>query len=448
MKRKVLLRRFRDVMHGYLRLAEPILLMLAIQVMLAHGAQARDDPIYLTIKASGPRLVKVNLTEPLGKTGTSVRAETKSILEFDLAHSNRFELVHAPAGPVTKIRPGAGGRLVTEKIRPDADVFIEWDAELLGNVFSFKAQVKDSKTSKVIFSRRDEVPMENHRAVVHQFVDEMALMLSGKSGIAHCKIAFISDKTGGKELYTADYDGHNIKQLTHLGQIVLSPAFSPRGDKIAFINFEMKRPILSVLDVVTGQIEDLVRSDGIVASPVWSPDGKTIALSISKLGNCDIYLFDLETERLTRLTFQKSIETSPTFAPNGASIAFSSDRTGRPQIYVMNVDGSGLRRITFIGRHNESPSWSNDGSLIAYATLYETSFQLRLIGPDGEWPRNLVVGLADGESPSWSPDGRKLVFSAKNDEASSNLYLVNRDGSMLTRIIERFGNCSEPCWSP
>jgi len=408
----------------------------------------QDGGIYLTISASGPRLIRVCLAGPLGDELEPIEETTRDILEFDLSQSNRFELVKVKPKLIGMVRSGKRSSSRWAKSKGGVDVFAVWDACADGSSFTFNGEVKDSRTLRSIFIRSFSVPMVQQRAVLHQFVDEIALMLSGRSGTAHCKITFVSNWTGHKELYTADYDGHNVRQRTELCGIVLSPAYSPRGDKIAFIRFKDNGPVLSILDMVSGRIDDVLTPEGIVASPTWSPDGQIMAVSISKHGNSDVYLLDVGTDKLTRLTHLRSIETSPTFAPNGRSIAFTSDRTGRPQIYVMNIDGSGLRRLTFEGKHNESPSWSPDGSLIAYTALQRNAFELRLIGPDGEGPYTVIEELSDGEAPAWSPDGEKLIFSARDDGSHSALYLVNRDGSDLTKVISILGNCTEPSWSP
>lgn len=428
------------------------LISALILMPLEHHAAAgtESDSIYLSIQATGSRLIKVSLAGPAIDEEDSAGLKTQRVLEFDISQSNRFRLVSTGPELVQIMRLGVRGAAQRGLVARHADVFVVWDVPYTDNSsrFVFEGKVKDCATQKMIFSRRFEVSAEQQRAVIHQFVDEMSLMLSGKSGIAHCKIAFVSDRTGAKELYTADYDGYNVRQRTRLNRIVLSPAYSPKGDKIAFIRFNGNGPILSVLDLVTDRIDDVVSSEGIVTAPAWSPDGSVIALAISKMANCDIYLFDIASKQLKRLTYAKSIETSPCFAPNGRSVAFTSDRTGRPQIYVMNVDGAGQRRISFEGRHNESPAWSPDGRLIAYSSLLGSVFELRLTGPDGEGPYTAVKELQNGESPAWSPDGMKLMFSARLDGGGSDLFMVNRDGGGLTRVLQDMGNCTEPSWSP
>ncbi|MBN1592450.1 MAG: PD40 domain-containing protein [Candidatus Coatesbacteria bacterium] len=429
-----------------------LLLVFALLTVVVATANAelnlREGGIHLTISATGVRLIEVCLAGPIENAGAPSVEKTREILEFDLSQSSRFKLIKAEKSHLRIIRSKNPAIFSRAKSVSKADVFVVWDASGDDQEFTFNGEVRDSRSGKNIFSREFKAPMVQQRAILHQFVDEIALMLSGKSGTAHCKIAFVSDWTGHKELFTSDYDGHDLRQRTELKSIVLSPAYSPKGDKIAFISFKKNGPVLSILDAVSGRIDDILSSEGIVAAPSWSPDGRHIALSISKKGNCDIYLFDVATEQLERLTYMWSIETSPSFAPNCRSIAFTSDRTGRPQIYIMNIDGSGHRRLTYEGRHNESPAWSPDGSLIAYTSLQGNEFRLRLIGPDGDGPYSIVDKALDGEAPAWSPDGQKILFSSRNGGPHTELFLVNRDGTGLIKVVSLLGNCTEPTWSP
>ena len=77
---------------------------------------------------------------------------------------------------------------------------------------------------------------EWHRLVAHQFADEIVRHLTGVAGCASSRICFSGGSTGKKEIYIADYDGANMKQVTQHGSISILPKFSPDGRKIAYLS--------------------------------------------------------------------------------------------------------------------------------------------------------------------------------------------------------------------
>lgn len=57
------------------------------------------------------------------------------------------------------------------------------------------------------------------------------------------------------------------------------------------------------------------------------------------------------------------------------------------------------------------------------------------------------LGL-DAFNPVFSPDGSKIAFSARSKEASCQVYIVNIDGSGLTRLTDEPGPNCVVCFSP
>lgn len=56
----------------------------------------------------------------------------------------------------------------------------------------------------------------------------------------------------------------------------------------------------------------------------------------------------------------------------------------------------------------------------------------------------------EGFDPGWSPDGKRLAFASAKDEAASEIYIVNADGSGLVRVTRLKGgsHAGHPVWSP
>ena len=118
----------------------------------------------------------------------------------------------------------------------------------------------------------------------------------------------------------------------------------------------------------------------------------------------------------------------PLDAPFDARIAFTSTREGQAHVYVATADGSQLRRLA----RGSRPTWSPDGRRIAFTAPNGKFGELHVIGVDGSGQR--VVASPAGMS-AWSPDGTKIVFSGDPYFATAGLFLVNPDGSGLTRLL-------------
>jgi len=285
------------------------------------------------------------------------------------------------------------------------------------------------------------------RRMVHRFSDEIVLKLTGEKGMAQTKITFISDVSGHKELYTIDFDGHNLERLTRNRSIALSPAWSPGGKRIAYTSYHEGNPDLYFISSDGTRQVAVSTFPGLNATPDWSPDGSRIALTLSKDGNAEIYIFKVDGTDFQRLTRHRSSDWSPSWSPDGEKIAFGSDRTGTPEIYIMNKDGGDVRRLTHQGSYNDSPAWSPKGDFIAFASRQKGLFDIWVIGSDGKNAQRLTSNSGNNENPYWSPDGRYIVFSSTGG-GTRDVYIMNSDGSNQRRLTFLGGNNYCPSWSP
>lgn len=88
------------------------------------------------------------------------------------------------------------------------------------------------------------------------------------------------------EVWIADADGGNPRQVTNLGQANWAPAYMPDSKRIIFAsNHEYKRGFpfnLYTIDEDGGNLKKVSRDLGFDAFPMFSPDGKTIAFSSNR----------------------------------------------------------------------------------------------------------------------------------------------------------------------
>jgi len=88
------------------------------------------------------------------------------------------------------------------------------------------------------------------------------------------------------EVWIANADGTDAKQITHLGQANWAPNFTPDGKHIIFCsNHEYKRGFpfnMYLIDLEGNNLEKISRDKGFDAFPMFSPDGKRILFSSNR----------------------------------------------------------------------------------------------------------------------------------------------------------------------
>ena len=292
------------------------------------------------------------------------------------------------------------------------------------------------------------------RKFAHQFADEIISKLSGGfPGVGSTQIAFISSRTGTKELWVMDYDGANQHPLTRLGSISLTPRWSPDASRIAFTCFAPANSIVSaqicMYSFDAGKLVTFGRYKGTNSSPTWSPDGSQVMFSSSMQGAPALYVSDASGNRPKRLTFPGSGgDTSPAWNPKtGQSVAFVSDRAGLPQLYMMNSDGTNTQRVELPDMgYVIDPAWSPNGQLLAFSWRRPSgNYDIYVMDVASRRLIELTRDQARNERPSWAPDGRHIVFESTRS-GSRQIWTMLADGSQPHQLTLQ-GHNESPNWS-
>jgi uncharacterized repeat protein (TIGR01451 family) len=149
---------------------------------------------------------------------------------------------------------------------------------------------------------------------------------------------------------------------------------------------------------------------------------------------------------------------SPTPGPtNEAQLAYLKfdGNTSQDDIYRQRADADGLTNLTDSSGAEESNFiWSPDGSKLGFLSYDFTDFSISFCVMDADGSNRTVLTNVSGEyinSYAWSPDSNKLIFSASsysNNTSTSEVFVINADGTGRVNVSGTDGYNTEPAWSP
>jgi TolB protein len=347
------------------------------------------------------------------------------------------------------------GREMDELSRPD---FSSWrqasaDALLVGSVtrladgrYDVRARLWDVVKGQDRGIYRDTTSATHLRLAAHRVADWMYEQLTGTPGAFASRLAYVTRQANRYVLWVADSDGEGAQQALSSQEPIISPKWSPTGTHLAYVSFELRKPVIYVHELATGQRKVVANFRGSNSAPAWSPDGRSLVATLSRDGGSQLYRIDLSGTEPRRLTQTAGIDTEPTFTPDGTQLYFVSDRGGSPQIYRMSAQGGAAERVTFGGNYNISPAISPDGKWLAYVNRNGGQFRVHLMELATGQVRALTETSAD-ERPSFAPNSRLLAYAtvAQGQEA---LMTSSLDGRVRARLASRGGDIREPDWGP
>jgi TolB protein len=377
--------------------------------------------------------------------------DVAEVVAADLRRSGRFE----PLDRKDMIdRPTVGAQIRFQDWR-----YLKSDFITVGKLipegsdrYAAEFELYNVLTGQRLAGQRLTTSASSLRTMAHRISDIIFEQLTGIRGAFSTRIAFIRvEGTPPQQRYkllVADTDGENEQTIASSTEPLMSPAWSPDGQNLAYVSFESKASAIYVQTVRTGERRRVSARAGINGAPAWSPDGSTLALTLSrKDGDVDVYTLRLENQVLTRMTFDPGIDTEPTWSADGRKLYFMSDRAGGPQIYEVDVNQpERATRVTFEGSYNARPRLSPDGKKLAVVHLDRGNYRIATVDLASKAVQVLSQGRQD-ESPSFAPNGAALIY-ATQDRGRGVLSTVSVDGRVEERLAASAGDVREPVWSP
>lgn len=377
------------------------------------------------------------------RVAPGVPQDVPAIVRADLERSGQLRSV--PAGTT----------VIDEMARPDLAPWRERNADALitGSVtrladgrYDVRFRLWDVVRAQDLGGMSFPVSEADLRLAAHRVADYVYEKLLGHPGVFSTRIAYVSKHAERHNLWVADADGENAQAALVSQEPIISPAWSPNGQFLAYVSFESRKPVIYTHEVATGRRRLLASFRGSNSAPAWSPDGRQLLATLTMGGSSQIYAIDANGGQPQRITQTSGIDTEPAFTPDGRHVYFVSDRGGSPQIYRMTPTGAEVTRVTFDGNYNISPTISPDGRWMAFVSRLSGAFKLRLM----ELASGAVTTLTDttaDESPSFAPNSRLIMYATKV-QGRESLMTTTLDGRIKTRLASVPGGVREPDWGP
>jgi TolB protein len=412
---------------------------------LAVGVHAQDAPLVITVTGSGERLFPIIV--PVFQNEGSLPNSVSEVVRADLERSGLFKLIDI--SPMT----------LPESQVPDLTALATRGAD-----FALTATVSASSggRNEIHFRLFDttragskpelggmmlRMSQDQYRVTGHRIADFIYEKITGIPGYFATRIAYVIKNKQGYELHIADSDGMNAQPALRSHESIISPAWSPDGQKLAYVSFEAQKPIIYVHALATGQRRVLANFKGSNSAPAWAPDGQRLAVVLTKDGLSQIYLINADGSGARRLMTSGGIDTEPAWSPDGRSIYFTSDRGGSPQIYRLDVAGGGVERITFEGSYNVTPRPSADGKKLAFMTRTDEGFRIAVLDLSSRQTTVLPTSSSRDESPSFAPNSNMILYATIAGNRGS-LAAASADGSVKQQLSIQAADVRDPAWGP
>lgn len=395
------------------------------------------------VEVSGVGLTQMPIAISPLRGEDALSQKLSAIIRADLERSGQFRSVQVAANSLD------------ERALPDLGLYRQAGADSLvaGSVsrladgrYDVRFRVWDVVKGQDLGGQSFAVGPADLRLAAHRAADYVYEKLTGDKGVFSTRIAYVTRNGNRYQLWVADADGENAQSALSSPEPIISPAWSPDGNQLAYVSFESRKPVVYVHNVSTGKRRLVANFKGSNSAPAWSPDGKSLAVTLSRDGGSQLFVLSATGGEPLRLTQSVGIDTEPAYSPDGSSIYFVSDRGGSPQIYRMSVQGQGLTRVTFNGPYNISPALSPDGRWMAYVSRIDGAMKLQVMELATGSLRTISDSNAD-ESPSFAPNSKLIVYATRQGDRQV-LMTTTLDGRVKARLSGQGGDVREPYWGP
>ncbi|MFO7822213.1 MAG: hypothetical protein R6V56_09210 [Lentisphaeria bacterium] len=304
-----------------------------------------------------------------------------------------------------------------------------------------------SSEGQVVFKYKEVAPRSTVDQVVYAAVDSLIERIFDNPGPCDSRIAFVLGQGDRKEIFTCNFDGSDIRQITRNGTISTEPAWGPNGENLAYTLYNRHRTAVVLADVKRGRQRRITCFRGLNSGASIAPGNNQIAICLSLENQVDLYIVAMDGEPEKRLTKNNAVESSPSWSPDGRRLVYVSDRAGRPRLYIRSLGGGKARRLLSEYAEQVSPDWSSVSGKICFSTRKDGRYLVAVTDPEDRSGKMRVITkeAGDWESPSWAPDGRHVICVHSLGSKRRLVMVDTRTGRAIP--VLRKNSLSLPSWA-
>lgn len=324
--------------------------------------------------------------------------------------------------------------------------------------------------------------------------------------------AWQRDTEDNLDVYVMSVDSGEPRLLAATPANEQSPAWSPDGDRIAFLRATSSGSAVIVVPALGGGEKTVTETQIPPANGTlrsyglsWTPDGKRLFIvDRAASGKAAIFSCSIATGELYQVTdpVNEASDAAPAISPDGRYLAFVRRSAGNPlgNVFVQQLDATlhpmagplqltyeprtgtldwmpdsarivyeigergGLWRVPVAGGSPEplltnvpgvKPSVSRDGAHLVYQSNSTDSNIWRMPGPEAQAdqrttlvPQRVVASTSFDTAAQFSPDGQRIAFVSARS-GDPEIWIAGSDGSQQIRLTMISGPfVGSPDWSP
>ena len=290
---------------------------------------------------------------------------------------------------LAKAYTGSTPRAQTHALADDLALTLTGRPGIAQTKIAFKTETRRDK-SEIYVADYDGF---NARAATQDGSLTVAPCWVGRSTLYYCSyklgkpFIFGQHLTSGTRRTIASHPGLNT-----------SPAVSADGKRLAMILSKGGNPDLYVADADGGNVRQLTRTREEESSPCWSPDNRTICYVSRQNSVAGLYTISADGGTAKRLSAPGApTPTEPDWSPDGKWIAFTT-LTRDFNICIVPAQGG---KVTVVAT-GEDQSWAPNSRALIFARGPDGSKKLSLLDVPTKFSKDLARILESNSQPSWA----------------------------------------------